>query len=121
MTGYKFTAELRDGLRHSYLRRSNCLTWQGKLKLSNLLDRQEYLRELVDSKVSNITNRPQYQETYDAYLDFTQSCDYTEAKSWVRYIILEALAYSLVPMQGEETDWVYLFSAAYDLYKHFEE
>ena len=123
MTGYEFTREIWDASTHRNFStfRSRTLTQDGQIKLCRLLNEQELLRSLVDSKVSNIIDRSQYKETYNAYIDFTMSCDYEEAKSWVRQIIREAIAYTMVPRQGEETDWIYLFSAAYDLYEHLED
>lgn len=57
---------------------------------------------------------PKYKIADNLYFDLTSSCTKQEAKNWAVYFISNSLAYGI---QMQDMDWVYMFLAAYDLYK----
>lgn len=55
----------------------------------------------------------EYHEAENIYLDLTMSCTREEAVSWMKYWMVNAIAYGIVT---KSRDWQYKFLAAYDLW-----
>ena len=82
---------------------------------------REYNLSTVSNKLTayktNFRKHPKYAQAYDNYIDMTMSCDREEAWTHANHWAFKAIVYGI---QSKDTDWVYLFLAAYDLRQHLE-
>ena len=56
----------------------------------------------------------EYEDAKHTFIELTMSCDREEALGWMRFWMVNALAYGIAT---KERDWQYKYLAAYDLQK----
>lgn len=54
-----------------------------------------------------------YKDAEDIFIESTMSCTKIEAIEWMKYYMANAIAYGI---QTKDTDWMYFFLAAYNIF-----
>ena len=75
----------------------------------------EYLIH-YNNPTRDFRSEKEYEEAKDVFYDCTLSCDYDEAIRWMKYFVMNSIAYG---NQTRDTKWMIFFLASYDIYKEF--
>lgn len=71
-------------------------------------------KRVFDDSQSNYWQDPDYIDAKHCFIETTASCSKDEAIDWMRYYMVNAIAYGI---QTKNLDWMPKFLAAWNLYK----
>ena len=64
----------------------------------------------------DLRKEPEYLDAKFLFIELTMSCDESEAKSWIKSWLLDAIGYGI---ETKDHKWMLLYLAAHDIYKLF--